>query len=114
MSCYQVLDLSAILDQDFGNQDLPLDDQDGSVSRMDFDDSVEIITELSEEIFNPNLPNPAVPLLDHQASTSSDSIMGLNGSAESLDEVFEWFEDLSCFGPSSLDCLNEESGNQRS
>ena len=65
------------------NQDLP--GQDRSFSMLDVYGLAESITELYQEIFSSSLPNRPFPL-----------VMGLIGSAESLDEVFEKLEDLCC------------------
>ena len=80
-STTEVLNVSDFLDQN--SQDIPMDGQERSFSMLNVYGLAESITELYQEIFSSSLPNRPFPL-----------VMGLIGSAESLDEVFEKLEDL--------------------
>ena len=80
-STTEVLNVSDFLDQN--SQDIPMDGQERSFSMLNVYGLAESITELYQEIFFSSLPNRPFPL-----------VMGLIGSAESLDEVFEKLEDL--------------------
>ena len=75
---------ASLLGYQVSYQDLPVDDQDRDFSMLDVYGLAESITELYEEIFYSTLSNPPV----------SNIMMGIIGSAESLEEVFELLEDL--------------------
>ena len=75
---------ASLLGYQVPNQDLSVNGQDRDFSMLDVYGLAESITELYEEIFYSTLPNPPV----------SNIMMGIIGSANNLEEVFELLEDL--------------------